>query len=250
MAYKRNSPSPIIEGGTGAQTLTGVVTGNGTSALTANTVTQYGTVIAGASNAVSSVAPSATSGVPYISQGNAANPVFGTALIAGGGTGSITFNTTGVVISGATTTTALASITLTDGQLAIGSSAGNPAAGTISAGTGIAVTNGHNTISIAATGAVSYTPVNHGASPYTVLAADDFIGVDCSGGVVSILLPNAPTTGRTFSIKDTLGNAATNNITVTTVGGAVNIDGATSFVMNTAYQSINVIFNGAIYCIY
>ena len=69
----------VSKGGTGATTLTGVLTGNGTGAVTASTITQYGTLVAGASNAVSSVAPSATSGVPYISQGAASNPAFGTA---------------------------------------------------------------------------------------------------------------------------------------------------------------------------
>lgn len=110
---------------------------------------QYNIQIGGVSGTLGNVAPSATSGVPVISQGAAANPVFGTAVVAGGGTGSTSFNTTGVVISGATGTTPLASITLTDGQLAIGSSTGNPAAATLTAGTGVSVTNGHNTITIA-----------------------------------------------------------------------------------------------------
>ena len=87
-----------------------------------------------------------------ISQGSSSQPIFGTAVVAGGGTGATSFNTTGVVISGATTTTALASVTLTDGQLAIGSSIGNPAAATLSAGTGISITNGNNSITIAVSG--------------------------------------------------------------------------------------------------
>lgn len=56
MAYKQLSPKPVAEGGTGAITLTGVLTGNGTSAITANTVTQYGVLVGGASNAVDSTA--------------------------------------------------------------------------------------------------------------------------------------------------------------------------------------------------
>ena len=122
----------------------------------------------------------------------------------------------------------------------------------ITAGTGISVTPGANTITIAATGTTTlhYTSVNHAASPYTVLAADDFIGVDSSGGVVSILLPNAPATGRVYTIKDSTGSAATNNITVTTVGGAVNIDGATSFVLNTNYEAIDVLFDGSTFQVF
>lgn len=106
-AINSNIPIEVTKGGTAATTLTGVLTGNGTSAVTANAVTQYGTVIAGASNAVSSVAPSATSGVPFISQGAAANPVYGTAVVAGGGTGVATLTAYGVLAAGTTATGAI-----------------------------------------------------------------------------------------------------------------------------------------------
>jgi hypothetical protein len=127
-----------------------------------------------------------------------------------------------------------------------------PAAGVITvAGTfGVTATTGGSTITLSGSGVVDvvpYTPVNHSMSPYTVLGADYYLGCDVTAGVISILLPNAPATGRVFIIKDKVGLAATSNITVTTVGGAVNIDGATSFVMNTAYESCNVIFNGVSY---
>lgn len=119
----------------------------------------------------------------------------------------------------------------------------------ITAGTGITVTPGANTITIASSGTatLTVTPVNNAASPYTVLTTDSFLAVNTSGGVVTIRLPDAPSTGRVFYVKDSNGTAAASNITVTTVGGAVNIDGATSFVMNTAYESINVIFDGTAY---
>lgn len=121
----------------------------------------------------------------------------------------------------------------------------------LTAGTGISVTPGVGVITIAATGSgttnLTVTSVNNAASPYTVLGTDSFLAVNASGGAVTIRLPNAPATGRVFYIKDSNGTAAASNITVTTVGGAVNIDGATSFVMNTAYESINVVFDGAAY---
>ncbi|HJZ04564.1 MAG TPA: hypothetical protein VJ327_01725 [Patescibacteria group bacterium] len=87
--------------GSGVTTFpTGVLTGDGTTDVTGSTVTQYGTVVAGASNSVASVAPSATSGVPLISQGAAANPAYGTAVVAGGGTGATTL--TGVLTGNGT----------------------------------------------------------------------------------------------------------------------------------------------------
>lgn len=81
-------------------TSSGIQTFNATTGVfTASTVTQYGTVIAGANNTVTSVAPSATSGVPLISQGGAANPVYGTAAIAGGGTNATSFTqSAGIVV--------------------------------------------------------------------------------------------------------------------------------------------------------
>lgn len=94
---------------------------------------------------------------------------------------------------------------------------------------------------------LAYTGVNHLASPYTVLVTDDYISCDVTGGVITVKLPNAPATGKSYIIKDKVGLAATSNITITTVGGSVTIDGSTSVAMNTAYEVMNVIFNGSNY---
>jgi C1q domain len=109
MAY--DGPFPIIvkDGGTGAATLTGVVVGSGTSALTATGITQYNVLTGGASNAPNSVAPSATSGVPLISQGSSSQPAFGTAVVAGGGTGDTSFTAYAPICGGTTTTGVLQS---------------------------------------------------------------------------------------------------------------------------------------------
>lgn len=103
------TPVAVANGGSGTNTLTGVLTGNGAGAFTASPVTQYGTVIAGASNTVTSVAPSATAGVPLISQGAAINPAYGTALVAGGGTGGTSFTTFAPVCGGTAATAPLQS---------------------------------------------------------------------------------------------------------------------------------------------
>jgi len=114
-------------------------------------------------------------------------------------------------------------------------------------------TPGTNTLTInvnTTSQTVNYTPVTHATPSYTVLATDYYLGVDVTGGAISILLPNAPATGRIFAVKDVAGLAGGTNITVTTVGGVVNIDGATTFVMNTAYESVQLIFNGTSYEVY
>jgi hypothetical protein len=136
-----------------------------------------------------------------------------------------------------------------NGQVLIGGGAA-PIWTTITAGNNIIVTNAANSITIATTGALdlNYTAVT--TTPYVVLGTDDFLGVDSSSLAITVELPNAPAVGRVFVIKDSSGNAATNNITVTTVGGAVLLDGATSYVITTDYQSIQVMFNGTFYEIY
>jgi hypothetical protein len=109
---------------------------------------------------------------------------------------------------------------------------------------------GTNTLTISNNGTIilNYTSVT--TTPYVVLTTDQYLGVNTSSLAITIELPNAPATGRTYTIKDSTGNAATNNITVTTLGGAVTIDGATTFVMNTAFEAIDVIFNGTSYEIF
>jgi hypothetical protein len=232
MSFKRQSPQPVVEGGTGAQTLTGVLTGNGTSAVTANAVSQYTTLVAGASNAVSGVAPSATAGIPLVSNGSSANPSYTTAVVAGGGTGATTFTAYALVTAGTTSTNPFQNVVGVGSAGQVLTSAGASALPVWSNGASV----------------LTVTPVNHSTgAPYVVLAADQFISADVTAGVIQINLPNAPTTGRVITIKDVVGLSASSNITLTTVGGAVNIDGATSFVMNTAYQSVTVLFNGSTY---
>ena len=71
--------------------------------------TQYNVQTGGASGTLNNVAPSSTSGVPVISQGASSQPIFGTAVVAGGGTGDTSFTAYAPVCGGTTTTAALQS---------------------------------------------------------------------------------------------------------------------------------------------
>ena len=84
------------------------------------------------------------------------------------------------------------------------------------------------------------------ATPYTV-GTEYFIPVDTGTLAITVQLPNAPATGQVYIVKDAAGNSALNNITVTTVGGVVNIDGGTSFTIATNWQAVQFIFNGTQY---
>ncbi len=209
------------------------------------------------------ITSSATAGIVTL-DGDSGSATGATVTIAGGHniTTSAAASTLTVNVSGTTNhalqlgnaTGSLTSLgAATDGQLPIGSTGLDPVLSTLTAGANVTITNAAGSITIAAnatSATFNYVSVNHAASPYTALATDYYISADVTAGVISILLPNAPVTGRVFVIKDKVGLAATSNITITTVGGAVTIDGATTFVMNTAYESASLIFNGTSYEIY
>lgn len=108
----------VANGGTGTTTLTGVVHGNGTSAMTAANV-------------------------------NLASEVTGTLPYANGGTGATSYTTNGALYAGSSAFASTAA--MTNGQVLVGSTSSNPVLTTITAGTNMSVTNGAGSISIACT---------------------------------------------------------------------------------------------------
>lgn len=86
---------------------------------------------------------------------------------------------------------------------------------------------------------------------YTVLLTDDIIEVNSSGGPYTMTLPAPSTTllttnaGKTWTIKDSSGNAATNNITLTPVSG--NIDGVANLKISSSYGYYQVYCDGTNY---
>jgi hypothetical protein len=74
------------------------------------TITQYNVQTGGASNLLNNVAPTATVGVPLISQNASTQPIFGTALVAGGGTGNTTFTAYSIITAGTTATGAFQNV--------------------------------------------------------------------------------------------------------------------------------------------
>lgn len=83
----------VPRGGSGlaAATIHNLMIGNGTSPFTL-------------------LPPSATSGIPLISQGAASDPAFGTAVVSGGGTGNTTFTAYSVICAGTTATGAFQNV--------------------------------------------------------------------------------------------------------------------------------------------
>lgn len=111
-------------------------------------------------------------------------------------------------------------------------------------GSGATTSGAGNTITITASQTVNVTSVT--SSPYVVLPTDYYLSVSTASSK-TIQLPNAPSTGRFIIVTDSTGNAALNNISVTTVGGVVNIDGNPIYTINIGYGSAQFIFNGVSY---
>lgn len=92
----------------------------------------------------------------------------------------------------------------------------------------------------------NYTDVTFAMSPYSVTTTDFFISVNASGGPVTINLLASPGTNREFVVKDRLGFAAINNITINAQGGDT-IDGSASYIFTDAYESVDMLFHGTNY---
>lgn len=174
---------------------------DGAGVFTGVTTTNHNLLIGATSNGITNVAPSGTAGIPVISQGASLDPAFGTAIVAGGGTGATSYNINGAVISGTTSTSALAAVTLTSGQLLIGGTT-TPAAGTLTAGTGVSISNGNNSITINATGgALTWTDVTGTSAS---MAINNGYLAD-NAGLVTLTLP---ATAAQFSVIAVAGKGA------------------------------------------
>ena len=133
------------------------------------------------------------------------------------------------------------------------SGSATPSAGAITIAGGLNITTSAATsiVTIAASQAQYLT--NYGvanASPYVATSTDFYITVDTSTIPITIQLPDAPTIYRRFVIKDSAGNAAAQNVTVTTVSGVKLIDAATTFVLNTDWQAAEFVYDNFGYQIF
>lgn len=140
--------------GTGSTT----TSGSG-STLTAQLtgLTNHNILVGAGTATITNVAPSATSGVPLISQGAAADPAFGTAVVAGGGTGQVTLTNHGVLIGQATSPIAATAAGSAGQVLQSGGASADPSYSTatypsVATGTGtILRANGTNWVATTAT---------------------------------------------------------------------------------------------------
>lgn len=87
------------------------------------------------------------------------------------------------------------------------------------------------------------------ASPYAALGTDYVIAVDTGAGVMTITLPAAPETGRSYVVYDAGGAAAGSNITIDGNGNNIAAAGTVggTKALNTAYESMTLYFDGTLW---
>ncbi len=225
MTSANTASSGVFRDGSGnfsAGTITAALTG-AASGNTTLTPTNHGVVISGSGNAMTATA-AGSSGQPLLSGGASADPAYGTLGVAAGGTGQTSY---------------------IDGQLLIGNTSGNTLTkATLTAGTGIAITNGNGSISIASASTV--------ASQTIAAQAISASAIDWSTGNMFTKTLGAATTftfsnqisGQTIVVR--LTNTASNwTVTWPTVlwsGGTAPImtTGAKSDVYTFIYDGSNI----------
>lgn len=90
-------------------------------------------------------------------------------------------------------------------------------------------------------GSLSNVPVTLiDSATYAPTLEEYFLGV-IADSVCVITLPTA-TTGKVYVIKDSIGDASTNNIIIEATGST--IDGMPSYVLNVDWSSVGLIYNG------
>lgn len=159
---------------------------------------------------------------------------------ANGFAGSVANPTTAPALT-LTTSVANFNVIYANGGALVGTGVGNAGEVLTSNGAGLAPTFQSNA------GGVQYTNVTNAMSPYTVTATDYYLSVDSSGGPVVINLPDTPANSRQFIVKDRLGQALTNNITIQSLSGVTTIDQQTSYVFVDAFESLECLFHTANY---
>lgn len=202
----------VAQGGTGLTTLTAhnVLLGEGTSNI-------------------AFAAPGATTGVPLVSNNATTDPSFGTCSIGGGGTGL--------------------TAAPTDGQLLIGDSNDSTYhLNTITAGSGITVTNGNHTITIASTGGGSGTVTSFSAGTLSPLFTTS-VATATTTPALTFSLTNAGA-GTIFGNWGTSSGApsynaigSTNQVPTVTAAGGIAWSGAVNSlaVNDAAAQTGNVV---------
>jgi hypothetical protein len=226
----------------GALTVTDAATSRSNLGLTnvaIQNVTQHDILVGGASNAITSVPPSATSGVPVISQGAAADPTFGTAVVAGGGTGLTSLTAHDVLVGNGTSAVTLVAPSATTGiPLVSNGAAADPSYSTAvvaGGGTGLTSLTAHDLL------------IGNGTSAVTLLAPSATSGaVLQSAGAGADPAYSTASYPVTTTVNQILYSSATNTVSgLATANRGVLTTGTTGVPVVTAIAADGQIIVGS-----
>jgi hypothetical protein len=142
----------------------------------------------------------------------------GTVQVANGGTGQTSY---------------------TNGQLLIGNSVGNTLTkATLTAGSGVSITNGNGSITISASS--SYIPIS---TTYTAAVGDKILA-NTSAGSFTITLPASPATGQTVEFQDSFGTWGVNALTIGRNGNTI-MGLAEDMVASNTNMGFGLVYNGS-----
>ena len=214
-------------------------TGSGATATVGLTGLTNHNVLVGAGTAtITKVAPSATVGVPLVSAGAAADPAFGTAVVAGGGTGAVTLTNHGVLL-GQGTSAVVALAEAATGSTLMGSTGADPAftgspsfSGSVTAGTTVTATLG----AITATngnivrGTAGNKDVYSSVGTTTAAGANSAGTVALAGGTATVATTAVTASSQIRLYRQGIGATGAAALGILTLG---TVTASTSFVINS-----------------
>jgi len=225
--------------GTGSITVVGSAN---TETVELTGLTNHNVLVGAGTATITNVAPSATAGIPLVSNGSSSDPSFTTAVVAGGGTGNTTFTAYSVICAGTTATGAFQNVSGLGSSGNVLTSNGAGALPTWQA----AASSGFKTINVQVfTGSGTYTPTANmkycfiqcvgggggGAGNPTTGATTTGVGGGGGSGAYTQKVVSAATIGASQTVTigalgtGSTGNAAGNAGTASSVGTIVNSGG-------------------------
>jgi len=163
------------------------------------TLTAHDLLVGADAGNVTLVAPSATAGVPLVSAGASTDPAYGTAVVAGGGTGQTSLTVHGVVVGNATSGVNVTSAGAV-GTVLTGNGASDP---TFQAPTALANTMSVTVTETIAAGAMinlwasTGLKVRNADNTDATKQADGFALTGASSGAITVVIGSAPNTQQT-----------------------------------------------------
>jgi trimeric autotransporter adhesin len=188
--------------GTGSITVAG---STNTETVQLTGLTNHAIQVGAGTATLTQVGPSATAGQVLQSQGSTTDPAYSTATYPSTTTANDILYSSATNVVGQITTansatlvtnssgTPLFTSSMTNGQVVIGSTGATPTAATLSAGTGISITNGAGSITIASTGS-SMTWTDE-ATSFNAVAGNGYFVT----GAATATLPASPSQGNQIS---------------------------------------------------